>query len=254
MNLDLHTDEILDSLFHGKISRTEAVRKLELEEVGDTSECISMHEAAIKAIQRHQIQLQLSAVHQEYKSRITEHPAQKAKVLPLRLPWKWVLRAAVAVILMVSVWFVYQYTSVSSEKLYSELYQPYYPNTSRGEVPASHNMVGEFRNKNYKGVIGIFEGIASPSNREYFLAACAYLETGNYRASVNGFEKILSHNKQSGSRLYNDEAEFYIGLSHLRLKESAAARNYFEKIYEDKNHTFHDRVTKKVMKQLRWLR
>lgn len=259
MNNELYIDKILDDALKGTLAREEAGRLLQQENVADSENEIEMHFAAAVALQRHAVLMQVKNVHTQFVAagdNIQKSTAKKTKgkVKHLKLV-KWSLRIAAMLVLFAGGWIAWQYNNTSSAKLYAEMYQPYNVNTDRtgiGEI-VPHKMIQQYKGKDYAAVIGTFQLLTVTNNREKFLAASAYHETGNYQQAIDILGQILQTNKQQGSRLYNDEAEFYTGLNYLKMKNGKAALPWFQKIYEDPNHTFHDRVNKWTLVRLKWL-
>lgn len=260
MNNDIRIDIVLDELLQEKITRAEAEQLLENDQVDDVHTEIDLHFAAAKAVQRYAVLKQVQSVHASflYAEKSTDIQVSQEVIKPKLFSMhqvKWVMRFAASIILMIGGWFTYQYGSTSSSKLYSEMYQPYNVNTDRGMGEfKTHNMIVEFKEKNYLAVIKTFESLAAANNREKFLAAVAYHETGKYKESVTVLSGILIYNKETNTRLYNDEAEFYLALSYLKMKDAASAEPLLETIRNNPNHTFHERVSKWTMTRLNWLK
>lgn len=260
MNNNILMDIVLDDLLQKKINREEAGQLLENDQVDDVSAEIDLHFAAAKAVQRYAVLKQVQSVHASFlyanKAINVQSVPEVIKPKLIRMQQvKWVMRIAASIIFMIGGWFAYQYNSTSSSKLYTEMYQPYNVNTDRGmgEIK-THNMIQEFKEMNYLAVIKTFESLGGSNNREKFLAAIAYHETGKYQESANVLSKILLYNKETKTRLYNDEAEFYLALSYLKMKDAASAEPLLEAIRNNPNHTFHERVSKWTLTRLNWLK
>jgi tetratricopeptide (TPR) repeat protein len=256
MNRDEYIENVLEELAENKLSREKAEAMLTSVEVTDPAGEIDLHFAAAKAVQRYSVLTQVSNIHKEYaKAAGNNTTGDTAVIRPLtRKPVKWIMGIAASVLLTIGCWFIYQYTTTSSAALYSEIYQPYNVNTDRSitEVTA-HTMVEDFKLNNYAAVIKTFSTLTASTNREKFLTAYAYHETGDYKNSLTLLLQILEYNKQNNSKLYNDEAEFYAGLCHLKLKEPEAALVFFKAIKQNPNHTFNERISKWAITRIKWL-
>ncbi len=259
MSTELQIQTVLDTLHQKSITHAEAKKLLLEANVIDPDTQIELHMAATKALLHYNVLKQVQSVHNNFVTSANSistakvHDISKKPIYKMT-PVKWGLRIAASVTLILSTFFIYQYSTNSSAKLYSEIYQPYNVNTDRGmgEI-ITHNMVNEYKNKDYKAVIKTFESLPVSNSREKFLAAYSYHEIGSYKQSLITFQQLLEANKKSGSLLYNDEAEFYIGLVYLKLKDPKSAALSFEKIQQNPNHTFYERVSKKVITRLKWL-
>jgi TolA-binding protein len=259
MNTDLQMETLLDDFLKNNISRTEAETILKKEGFVDPGNIIDLHLAAAKALQRYNIMQQVQAVHTGY---IATTQQQNNKELPQKeqgkvvrmQPLKWATRIAATLILIAGGWFVFQYAATNSNVLYGEIYQSYNVNTDRGAPETgTHDMIQQFKVKDYAAVLRTFESLPVSNNREKFLAAYAALETADTKKAIDLFTRILDYNRSNNSRLYNDEAEFYLGLAYLKAKENKSARTIFENIRSNPNHTFHERVNKWTMTRLTWL-
>jgi tetratricopeptide (TPR) repeat protein len=260
MSNELYIDKILDDYLLGQMTRANAETLLRQEAVADTSTVIEMHQLAAVALQQYNVLFQVGKIHAEFVSadRIKAPETFKkttGRVMYLK-PLKWVMRVAAIFILIAGGWFGYQYSITSSDNLYSEIYQPYNVNTDRGafEEIVPHNMIQQFKDKDYAAVIATFKTLAVTSNREKFLTATAYSGIGDYKNSLDLLSQILAYNQSQGTRLYNDEAEFYTGINYLKMKNGKAALPWFQKIYDDPAHTFHERVNKWTITRLKWLK
>lgn len=256
MSNNLQTDIILDNFLKGNITREVTCAQLEENGVTDAREEIVLHIAAATAIIQYNIQTQVSQVHQLYAAapaRQPEAPGRGSKA-PVRSLVKWSLRIAAVCTTAICAWFAYQYTQTNSQNLFSETYQPYNINTLRSNQPAPHPLAEDFKKGNFSGVIGTFRTLAAPDNRERFLAGFALLETGRYTEAAEQFNLIIKNNISQNSRLYNDEAEYYLALASLKLKNNSEARHLFKKIYNEPEHTYHNRVNKWLLTRLGWLK
>ena len=260
MNNNLHIDGILDDYLHWRLTRTEAEQLLRQQGVADSNTEIEMHQAAAVALQRYSILMQVRNIHAQFASADKNGSTAVTHTTPAMVinlwPFKWILRIAAIAVLVAGGWFAFQYSNNSSAKLYTEIYQPYNVNTDRADIDGivPHNMIQEFKNKDYEAVISTYQSLPHANNREKFLAAIAFHETGNYPQAINVLKQISKSNNQNGNRLYNDEAEFYLALSYLKIKNNKAAYDYFKIIRNNPNHTFNEKVSKWTMKRLAWLK
>ncbi|WP_153799432.1 tetratricopeptide repeat protein [Foetidibacter luteolus] len=250
MSNSLQTDYILDELLKGRLTLDEATAQLRQEGVEDTAMEINLHKAAAVAIQRYNIIQQVSRVHGEF----TASGKPTGRIVSMQ-PFKILLRAAAAILVIAGLWFVYQYATVTDNSMYAEIYQPYELNTDRSQPtdPPPNGLVELFRKKDYAGVTKLYPGIEKPGNREKFLAGFSNLQTGNYGQAEALFREILEQSTQGGTGLYSDEAEFYLGLVLLKLGKNEEAVGYFKKIKENPFHTFHARVNRWTLTRLQWL-
>lgn len=261
MKDETYINRILDDCLIGNIALVDAEKLLGVNSATDASEMIMLHKAAVVAIQRNAVISQVKNVHQQFvashyvTTAVTDISAAKGKIRKMS-PLKWLAGAAAIFIVFTSAWYVYQLNAASSATLYSEMYQSYSVNTDRAGINeiVTHNMVQQYKDKDYLAVIKTYQSLAASTSREKFLTAMAYQETGRYQLAIDLLGMIMHDNQQKHTRLYNDEAEFYIALNYLKLKESKYAFPLFQKIYKTPAHTFHEKVSKWTMTRLKWIR
>jgi tetratricopeptide (TPR) repeat protein len=253
----MSNDLLIENLLNDWVKKRRTAHETEamLANAGDTNpaETIALHSAAVLAIKRLNVLQQVQDVHNNYVHSLIK----KAPVRFIRPALaKWALRIAASVLLFFGFRFAFEYANTNSKQLYTEIFEPYNINTDRSadNVPqTSIELVTLFKKQNYPAVIQAYKSLEKSGNREKFLTAYAQHQTGGYQEAVNLYFEILNNNLHNDLKLYNDEAEFYAALSYLKMKKPELARKLFRKIYETSQHTFHERVTKRTMRRLRWL-
>ena len=259
MNSENIPEQSLDDYVQGKTSRDNLIRTLQNNNIANAEYEVDLHHAAVAALQRSEVYRQVSNVHQSFISKNQSAEVVKLnhdnKIKTIRKPVYWILRIAAVVVLVLGSKFLYDYNNTSAESLYSEIYQSYSVNTNRASFTeiVPHKMKENFKAGDYTGVIKTYESLANTTVREKFLTAISYHETGVYEKAIRIFKEILVFNSSSANRLYNDEAEFYLGLSYLKINNVKEARILFEKINNDKAHTYHNIVSNNIVRKLKWL-
>jgi tetratricopeptide (TPR) repeat protein len=160
------------------------------------------------------------------------------------------MRVAACALILAGGSVIYKYMSTSAGHIYSEYSQPYDLNTSRG-VAAQDEMDEAYRNKNWTAVTEIFKKKKEKTNKTYFLAGMAALESKNYDDAIGMFQQVIAANTQSGGDYFEDEAEFYLAMSWLARNEVKEAMPLLDKIRADKNHLYHDVVVRMSTLDLR---
>jgi tetratricopeptide (TPR) repeat protein len=160
------------------------------------------------------------------------------------------MRVAACALILAGGTAVYKYMSASANHLYSEYSQPYDLNTSRGAAPQDE-MDEAYRNKNWTAVTELFKKKKDKTNKTWFLAGMAAMESKDYTGAIGMFQQVIAANTQSGSDYFEDEAEFYLAMSWLARNEVKEAMPLLDKIKADKNHLYHDVVVKMSTLDLR---
>lgn len=252
----IEIDNLLDDLMQEKIGLEEARIALGKLDVGNPQAEIDVHYTAAKALQRYSVLQQVSRVQQSYLSaqaKNTESKQTTGKWVAMPTV-RWAMRIAASLLILATTWMGYQFATTSGSQLYGEIYQDYNVNTDRGMGdPVTHEMVNQFQAGDYAAVIATFNKLDVTNNREKFLTGYAYLQTTNYLSAIALFNQIRDFNRQSGTRLYNDEAEFYSGLAYLKLSQHKKAHSIFSEIRQNPDHTYHDRVKGWTLTRMNWL-
>lgn len=200
------------------------------------------------AIRHYGLQQQINAVHQLM---MTEMNAPVKRISPVRKMIRYTSAVAAGVLLLIGVFYAYQFFSVSPEKVFSANYQPYELSTVRG-TNANLPIEEAYRGKNYKEVIRLY-ATAVPSIKGSFLAGAAALEMNDPAMAKSRFMQVIEDNKAAGSRVLLDEAEYYLSLTLIRLHSYDEALVWLEKIQGDAGHTYHNKVADGLLNDVRKL-
>jgi tetratricopeptide (TPR) repeat protein len=256
MNNNKDIDALLDDLLKKEITPDQLIDLFEDDSEIDLSAEIDLHFAAAKAIQRYNIVKQVKSVHSNFLTETNTQsiaPIKNISTVRHSSTVKWTMRIAASLLLLIGSWLGFQYATNSSNELYSTIYQPYDLTTDRGIGDiTTHTMVRDFKNRDFQAVIKIYERLTVSNSREKFLAAYAYHETGNFGKAIDLLNDLLEFNQTNKLRLY-DEAEYYLGLSYLKVQKFEEAEAVFKKIQENSNHTFHDKISKWTLRRIHWL-
>jgi len=168
----------------------------------------------------------------------------------IRTMYRNVLRVAACILVLAGGAAVFKYSTTSSTGLYNKYYTSYTLNANRG-VAAPNAMEEAYNNKNWAAVIMLFNAAPEKNNKLYFLAGMADMELKRYDEAVGKFEQVLAANLQSGEDYFQDEAEYYLAMSCLARNDVNEAIPLLEKIKANKNHLFHETVSKMSSLDLR---
>jgi tetratricopeptide (TPR) repeat protein len=244
---DLQTDAQLDAWLRGFQTREQLDAYFQRNGVDDSDPYADAHVQAALAVERYNLVQQVQSVHTTWtKAR------KPAKVVPVKQVGSMSLRVAAAVLFLLGSFTLLQFMTSSHEQLYRQMHQPFTTDATRSEGGAG-NYVEAFQQGDYPGVIRLYRQLEQPGVREMFLAANAYLETGDVASAVQIFQYILDNNAQQGGQLYEDETEYYLAMAYLKLGDKANAVRLLEKIASDSNHTYHRTVDKWMLFRLKWL-
>jgi TolA-binding protein len=162
------------------------------------------------------------------------------------------MKVAAAVLIVTLGVGVYQYTTITPDKVFTSNYKPYTLSVNRGAVE-TNTIEKSFQEKKYTAVITQFETLTEASAKESFLAAVAYMETNNYKNAIIAFNNVLSKNATEKTSILHDDAEYFLALSHLKSNDIKSALPIFTTINKNTNHLYNDKVNNAFMRNLKIL-
>ena len=77
----------------------------------------------------------------------------------------------------------------------------------------------------------------------------AYLKTNYFSEAIVQFVAVTKSDNQ-----YKADAEFYLAMAYLKTKNYAAALPLMQKIHDDKNHVYHERISSKQIREVQLLK
>jgi tetratricopeptide (TPR) repeat protein len=82
----------------------------------------------------------------------------------------------------------------------------------------------------------------------------AWLQLYNYDRCISGLRKIIDKNQETGTRTMNEEAEYYLALAYIANKDFDLALPLLNKMHDNPDHKFHDRISAKLIRQVKMLK
>jgi tetratricopeptide (TPR) repeat protein len=203
------------------------------------------------AVRTFGLKQKVAAIHKEMMNEMTSTQKISSPGLVKKMV-RISMKIAASLLLVMLGLGVYQYATVSPDKLFAENYQTYALSVSRG-AGATDAMEKAYQQKDYGAVIKQFDILTNAGQKENFLAGQAYLATSKYAKAVECFNTILSLNTSTRTTTFNDDAEYYLALSYLKDKNFKSAYPLFTSIHNNTNHLYNDKVNNSVMRQLKLL-
>ncbi|PWS26350.1 hypothetical protein DHW03_16345 [Pedobacter yonginense] len=178
----------------------------------------------------------VAAVHQDMMHAIK---GNDLKVHKLKwLPNIFKIAASIFVILFLAL--SYKFFSVNPERIYEEQYIPYTIGIDRGNANTNSLEIA-YQNQDYQAVIAVYKQLKKASTKELFLAAQAYSKLNDLTNAIIILQYILQTEGNEGP--FHDDAEYYLGLAYMWKHDYNATFKIFEKIYQDKSHVYHEKVS-----------
>ena len=238
-NKNNYTDKLVRYL-DGELSEAER-KTLQTELENDTTMQQELDNLILtkSVIKNYGLAQKVNGIHASMMQEMAMHvPATKAVVRTLP---KMIIRIAATIIILVGLFGLYQYLSVSPGNLYYDQYTAYQVATMRGAT-AANPLQKAYSEKRYVEVITSYKQMANPTADEQFLTAQAYLANADYNNAIVLFKAIIQKNKATNTGMLNDDAEYYLALSYLKNGDTAKALPLFKKIHDDKDHLYHNKI------------
>jgi len=175
-------------------------------------------------------------------------PKERKKAIP-RI-FRSVLAVTAAIILIAVGIFVWQFYSLSSNRIFKENYQPYL----LSEIGSDSSHVETlYREKRYYELAKT-KNNSTFSARQHFLQSMAWLQLYNYDKAIAGLSLIIKSNESSGTRTMNDEAEYYLALAYIANKDFDLALPLLNKIHDNPDHAYHEKINSKLIRKVKMLK
>lgn len=246
-------EELLDSIVFGTATEEEVIATMDQHERKRFLLELSLHRSASMLIQQQNIIEQVKGVEERY---LKNHVAPNHLIgnkSAKRMVRIFGAVAAVFVIAFTAI-VLYWYTGNTSGQLYGERYEQYQVNVERSGDETNSPMVRDYQQNKFEQVIALNEQTPAVSGKEKMVVAGSFMELQRYDQAIATFKNILSQNIASGSRLYHDEAEYYLALAYIKVEQYDNAFALFNKIYTDKEHTFNAEIDWWFLTRVKWLK
>ncbi len=215
-NQEIERSTRIDQYLKGRMTEKEMAHfKNQLEEDATLRAELENYEISREAIRNYGLRQELKDI----RSKMLVEPAAatKPKVLPFSAYWS---RVAAAVLFLVAGLLALQIATLSGEDLYEEKAFPYEVTTSRNaEEPTDtqNQTIQEYYGSgNFRETIAQYENLANPPSAAAFVAGNAYLQLDQPQQAIDAFQKVLDTNARQGTRVFQEDAAFYLAMSYLR--------------------------------------
>jgi hypothetical protein len=138
---------------------------------------------------------------------------------PVRSLFTYANRIAAAILIVIFSAAIFVYFTSTPSALFKSRYEPYEQSAQRGEPAASSDI------------------------QSIFLKGQASLQQGDAVKAAEYFSDIMRINAQSNTKVLNDDAEYYLGLSYLKAQQPGNALRIFLNIRNLKNHLYNDKIS-----------
>jgi tetratricopeptide (TPR) repeat protein len=146
---------------------------------------------------------------------------------------------------------IYKSNNPSSDRLFADNYQAYELSTLRDGGATETAIEKAYKEKDYKQVTILAD--TSGNVRDIFLSAMSYLELKNNNKAIEEYKKVIAKNESAGTNVLKDQAEYFLSLAYLRNKNYDQALELMNKIHNDPGHLYHEKITGKLIRNVKKL-
>lgn len=204
-----------------------------------------------ESIRYYGLKEKVASIHQQMMEEIA--PPVKS-IRPARRILRYVASVAASLLLLVGGYLAYTFYNLSSDKVFSANYQRYELATVRDGGATESAAEKAYRDGHYQEVLRLQQAAGQPSVKDVFLAGAAALELKDNAKAQAAFSQVLQMNKTAGTAVLNDDAEYYLALALVQGKEYDQALELMHKIKNDTGHTYREKITRKLLRQVRMLK
>lgn len=232
---EIERTNLIDRYLNGQLTDKEMSNfKKQLEEDAALRAELENYEISRQAIKNYGLRNELKSIRsamlqEEANNQAVAEP--EARTVPL---WKYGLRIAATILLVMVSFMAVQVATLSGENLYEDKALPYEVTNSRNanEVVDTDNQAIQqsYASGNYQEAIRQYEALPDPSVTASFIAGNAYLQSDQPEKAINAFQSVLDINNRQGTDLFKDDVAYYLALSYLRAENYDQALNKFQEI------------------------
>lgn len=166
---------------------------------------------------------------------------------------RYAVAIAASVVIFIGGYMAYNYYSLTPEKVFASNFQSYELVTNRDISRGESEIVSNYKEQNYAAAIAVVID-SNATTEDLFVRGLAFTELRNNDSAIGSFKKVLETNKTATKPVYNDEAEYYLALMYLRNKDYDNALALLNKIEENPDHLYHEKVSAKLIRNVKMLK
>lgn len=166
-------------------------------------------------------------------------------------------RIAAGIALLLVGFIGFQYATLSGEALYDERSGAYSLTANRSaevsQDTAEERLKQLYRSASFSEVISTYEELPAPSLEATFLAGNAYLQQSQGALAAQAFRQVVAAGTPRQVNRFEEDAQYYLALSHLQENEIDQALPILEAINNNPHHSYHALVTNYYLWKVRFL-
>ena len=203
---------------------------------------------AREAVRQYGLQQRVAGIHQQM---MEELKTPVRKINPVNRIIRYSMAAAAGVVLVIGSIMLYNFFTLSPEKVFAANYHAYETGTLRNENKKELSILEKaYTEKKYGEVVSIV--FDRPFiTREVFLKAMAYMELGNTEKAIEHYKLVIK--ETSGTNMLKEEAEYYLVMAYIRHKQYPLALQQIAEMQEKPDHLYYKKITPTLIRQVKSL-
>jgi hypothetical protein len=206
-------------------------------------------QATRAAIRYYGAQQQVAALHKDLVN-----PQKGSALAPVRRFGRYTLAVAASIALVIVCYLGFTFYKLSSKRVFESQFISYVPTQMRDSGGNRLTSMEEaYLARNYHAVVRMKPARPKREN-EMFLKGVSWLEIRNYEKAVEELRSLHISNSTASVKVLPDETDYYLALAYIGNKDYDLALDVLRKIREDRQHTYHDRVSARLIRDLKLLK
>lgn len=213
----------------------------ELESLQSTREAVRLYGLRQKVVVIHEQMME-------------ERKAPVKRISAVRKTIRYSVAVAASLLLLIGGYWAYNFFTLSPDKVFASNYRSYELVTVRdGDNNEASLIEKAYLEKKYTEVIGTtFD--RPYTTKELFLRAMSYSELADNPKAIDEYKKVIAQNEISKTSSFSQPAEYYLALSYILNRDYDFALDILKKIQDDPNHLYHEKISNKLIRQVRMLK
>ncbi len=204
-----------------------------------------------EAVKLYGLKQKVASIHGQM---MEELQAPVKKISSVRRMVRYSVAIAASLLLLVGGYWAYNFFTLSPDKVFASNYRSYELVTVRDGGTNEISAIEEaYKEKKYAEVVRIT--FDRPfSIKELFLRAMSYSELTDNPKAIEEYKKVIAQNEGAKTNTFKQQAEYYLALSYIRNGDYDFAIDLLNKIQDDPNHLYNEKVSNKLIRQVKMLK
>jgi tetratricopeptide (TPR) repeat protein len=204
-----------------------------------------------EAVKLYGLKQKVASIHGQM---MEELKAPVKKISSIRRAIRYSVAVAASLLLIVGGYLAYNFFTLSPDKVFASNYRSYELVTVRDGGIEERSLLEEpYILKEYAKVVSI-QFDRPFTIKEFFLRAMSYSELADNAKAIEEYKKVIAQNEAAKTNAFQLQAEYYLALCYIRNADYDFAIDLLNKIKDDPNHLYNEKVSRKLIRQVKMLK